>query len=114
MPRHAPTICNTPGCPDLATSRGYCPDHQPAHSWQHTETAHQRGYGRRWRALRKRVLRNEPICRTCQAAPATEVDHIVPKHLGGTNQPDNLAPLCRSCHRAKSLQEAHAARSRKS
>lgn len=114
MPRHGPTVCATPGCPNLATTRGQCPDHQPQHGWHHTETAHQRGYGRRWRAVRSRILRNEPVCRTCQQAPATEVDHIVPKHLAGTDDPTNLAPTCRKCHERKTLTEAAAARSRKS
>lgn len=108
MPRHGPTVCGTPGCPNLATARGHCPDHQPG--WHHEESAHERGYGQRWRAVRRRILRNEPVCRTCQQAPATDVDHIVPKHLGGTDDPTNLQPLCHSCHRQKSLSEAANAR----
>lgn len=112
MPRHAPTICNTPGCPNITDGRGNCPEHQPDHSWQHTQTAHQRGYGQRWRTLRRRILRTEPICRTCQAAPATEIDHIVPKHLGGTDDLSQLQPLCHSCHQRKTLSEAANARRR--
>lgn len=111
MPRHGPTVCATPGCPNLTTTRGHCPDHQPEHGWHHTETAHQRGYGRRWRAVRSRVLRREPLCRICGAL-ATEVDHIVPKHLGGTDDLSNCQPLCSKDHEHKTRAEAASARSR--
>lgn len=107
MPRRTPHPCAQPGCPTLTTS-SHCPDHAPQ-SWQHDRTAHQRGYGRRWQALRARILRAEPLCRTC-GAPATDVDHITPRHLGGTDDPTNLAPLCRTCHQQKTLTEAANAR----
>jgi len=34
-----------------------------------------------------------------------EVDHIVPLFLGGTNEVDNLAACCVSCHKKKTLLE---------
>lgn len=43
---------------------------------------------------------------------ATEVDHITPRHKGGTDHPTNLASLCPDCHRAKTQAEAAAARHR--
>lgn len=54
------------------------------------------------RALRLRVLVEEPRCRGC-GAPATEVDHIEPRY----RRPDlflvrtNLQALCRRCHARK-------------
>lgn len=42
--------------------------------------------------------------------PATEVDHIVPHYLGGTDDDENLASICTPHHRAKSSQEGHTAR----
>ena len=30
-----------------------------------------------------------------------EVDHILPRHLGGTNDKNNLQLLCRKCNRSK-------------
>ena len=30
--------------------------------------------------------------------PADEVHHIRPRHLGGTDHPRNLVPLCEACH----------------
>lgn len=31
-----------------------------------------------------------------------EIDHRIPKKLGGTDHLSNLAPMCRSCNRSKS------------
>jgi DNA modification methylase len=55
------------------------------------------GYGADWRKLRARVLREEPDCRRC-GAHATDVDHIVPRRQGGTNDRTNLQALCKQCH----------------
>jgi 5-methylcytosine-specific restriction endonuclease McrA len=32
---------------------------------------------------------------------ATEVDHIIELAIGGTNTIDNVQPLCKPCHKAK-------------
>jgi len=61
-------------------------------------------YGRPWRKLRITLLNNEPLCRIC-GQPANEVDHIVAVDAGGTDDPSNLQPLCRSCHAAKTRAE---------
>ncbi len=37
-------------------------------------------------------------CELCGAPPPSTVDHIIPRRFGGTNAPDNLRPLCRSCN----------------
>lgn len=36
-------------------------------------------------------------CMSC-GEPADEVHHIRPRHLGGTDHPRNLVPLCEACH----------------
>lgn len=60
------------------------------------------------------MLKAEPLCRLCLArgrpVPATEVDHITPKVLGGSDQDSNLQPLCGDCHKAKTAKEASARR----
>lgn len=38
-------------------------------------------------------------------AAATVLDHIVALALGGSNEPGNLAPACRSCNDAKATAE---------
>lgn len=77
-------------------------------------TAEARGYGNEWRKLRAQVLADEPLCRTHRLAGrsvvAVTVDHIRPKHLGGTDERSNLQPLCKPCHKAKTAAESAAQR----
>lgn len=44
--------------------------------------------------------------------PATDVDHVTPAHLGGTDHPGNLVALCGPCHRTKTTAEAIAQQAR--
>ena len=86
------------------------PGWKPRQSWDHGgKTAHERGYGARWQKLRAYVLATEPLCRECQAGgrvtPATDVDHIVRRVDGGSDDVANLQPLCRSHHIAKTMRE---------
>ncbi|MEG9303316.1 HNH endonuclease signature motif containing protein [Psychrobacter celer] len=37
--------------------------------------------------------------------PATDVDHIINKAKGGSDDPSNLQSLCRKCHRSKTANE---------
>ena len=84
--------------------------------WAETQrgTRTQRGYGWEWEQLRLRILKREPLCRACRAAGravvATTVDHIKPKHQGGTDDEGNLQPLCKPCHVAKTAKEGRNAR----
>lgn len=66
----------------------------------------------RGRKLQERnawILDHEPLCRICKAAgriaAATEVDHIVALALGGTEDPDNLQPVCATCNDEKAAAE---------
>lgn len=59
---------------------------------------------KQWYALRRTVLKKEPLCRMCKAmgrvTQAYAVDHIVP-HKGNMalfHDLNNLQPLCRTCH----------------
>ena len=60
---------------------------------------------RMWQDLRCEVLSNEPICRLCNRRLATEVDHIVGLRRGGSNDLNNLQPLCSPCHCEKTQKE---------
>lgn len=58
--------------------------------------------GRPWRRLRARViLRDQYTCQLCRRVcmdSDLDVDHIVPRAQGGTDDPANLRTLCRPCH----------------
>lgn len=58
--------------------------------------------GRRGVELRKRRLRNEPLCRMCKregrVTQATVPDHIKPLALGGEDVDSNIRCLCAKHH----------------
>jgi 5-methylcytosine-specific restriction protein A len=64
----------------------------------------QRGYGAEWQKLRRRFLAEHPVCRLCNE-PATDVDHIISKRKGGTDDWENLQPMCRRHHSIKTASE---------
>jgi 5-methylcytosine-specific restriction protein A len=71
---------------------------------------HQRGYGTEWEHKRKRILaRDEGLCVPCRKEGiitlAREVDHIVAKARGGSDDDDNLQSICRPCHKTKTARE---------
>jgi 5-methylcytosine-specific restriction protein A len=67
------------------------------------------GGSRRWQLMREMQLSKEPLCRECLAVgvsrPATQVDHVVPRSHGGTDDEDNLQSLCRAHHNEKNKAE---------
>lgn len=55
-----------------------------------------------WNRIRKRILkRDHHTCVVC-SAKATDVDHILPRVLGGGDSWGNLQSLCKRCHKRKS------------
>ena len=102
MPRKAARPCSFPGCPRLVTNpnRRYCDEHQ-AQEWKRQDanrgTAAERGYDDKWRIIRGRFLKRNPVCVRC-GAPATVAHLIIRRRDGGQNSDDNLLALCQSCH----------------
>jgi 5-methylcytosine-specific restriction protein A len=111
MPQRAKRPCSVPGCPGLIDGAGkYCEEHAGLYDRARGSAA-ARGYGHRWRSLRRMYLRRHPVCvdpfgrHIDQVVPATEVDHIIPRGNGGTDEESNLQALCKSCHSFKTLRE---------
>ena len=78
---------------------------------------HDRGYGSSWTKTRARILeRDLHLCQPCikggRPTAAQEVDHIIPKADGGTDDDENLQAICRECHKVKTQQEAAKAQGR--
>ena len=75
------------------------------------ESASQRGYGARWRKQRAMFLSAHPLCvdpfgvHPRQVVAATDVDHIVARRRGGSDDVSNLQALCHSCHSKKTQEE---------
>jgi len=95
MPTRVATPCLTPRCPAVAGRSGLCAGH--ARSYERRRgTAAQRGYGWSWQVRRRRILARDPICRHESGCtePSVEVDHIIPKALGGDDDPSNLRGTC--------------------
>lgn len=78
-------------------------------------TRQERGYGAEWERLRRRILeRDEGLCQPClergRPTVGTQVDHILPKSRGGTDDLANLQTICLACHNAKTARESQGPR----
>lgn len=115
MPRRAAGTCLRPGCKGLVHD-GVCSvcgeDARKRSSAEYDAqrgTSTERGYGRLWRKLRLMFLSENPLCVECEldglVVAATDVDHIIPKRQGGTDDWSNLQALCHSHHSQKTANE---------
>ncbi len=91
------------------------PKHEPPNHKtyaQERSSAHQKGYGVRWRRARIAWLGDNPLCVTCLALGKTTaawvVDHIIP-HKGDTalfwDSDNNWQSLCETHHNQKTARE---------
>jgi 5-methylcytosine-specific restriction protein A len=114
MPSATLRPCNHPGCPELVAS-GYCPKHQKASKARRAGKVTDPFYKTaRWRKVRDRYLRRQPLCESCAARGITKqadmVDHRQEIRDGGPKlDPENLQALCWACHGRKTA-DARAAR----
>lgn len=123
MARRTLLPCRHRGCAALVREPGYCDKHAgEAVGWKPDRqrgSRHERGYGTDWDRLRVLILkRDRYLCqcdeckRTGRVLPATEVDHVIPKAEGGSNDPINLSAINVDCHKRKTAKESARARVR--
>lgn len=112
MPTAPASPCAHPGCPGRAVKHGRCTTHaaQLEQSWRerypdHRTSSSARGYGSEWERVRRAFLAKHKWCTICDEAGvrklATDVDHIVPRVKGGTDDASNLQALCHEHHSRK-------------
>lgn len=117
MPQRPRRPCRHKGCRNLhRNANGYCDQHQDdAKAWARKQpapkTTTERGYGWQWQKLRQHILRRDKyLCQPCLEAgritEAKDVDHIINKAQGGTDEPENLQAICGACHKAKTQRES--------
>lgn len=81
--------------------------------WKGRGSRHDRGYGSGWVRLRELILKRDRYlcqCPDClggklRIREASEVDHILPKAKGGSDDPSNLRAVHPECHRRLTIRE---------
>jgi 5-methylcytosine-specific restriction protein A len=95
------TPCSDARCPRIASRAGRCAEHNREYERRRVSGA-ARGYGHAWQRLRRLILARDPICKTDGCGqPSTQVDHVISRRRGGTDDPSNLQGLCRRHHSSK-------------
>lgn len=104
MPLRAYRPCTYPGCNELVQTGPRCPKHPVD---KQRPNANDRGYGYSWRKVRNSFLQKHPWCsdpfgdHADTLVRATQVDHVLPKSMGGTDAESNLDGKCDHCHNKK-------------
>lgn len=70
------------------------------------------------KALLEKLIEHKGNCAVCGfktgGSAGLEWDHVIPLEMGGDDTLENLQPLCRPCHRAKTRQDAgHTAKAKR-
>jgi 5-methylcytosine-specific restriction endonuclease McrA len=104
MPERAYHQCSKPGCSELIKLGSRCLLHAVD---KQRPNANARGYDYAWRKVRTAFLQKHPWCsdpfgdHAGQLVRATQVDHVLPKSVGGTDAESNLDGKCDHCHDKK-------------
>lgn len=90
-------LCAIPTCPEPATYRGKCAEHNRSNE-RTTDRAGKQVYStKRWAMTRRKVLFLNPLCECGEIA--TDVHHIRDLADGGVPYDQaNLEAMCHSCH----------------
>lgn len=101
----ASALCKVCRRVPVAGSENRCPECRARSPLDDRQSAARRGYDRAWERTRLLILARDVFCRDpegrgCVRA-ATEVDHVLPRRSGGSDDPGNLQGLCSACHKRK-------------
>ena len=108
------SICRVVSCGKAIDAPGYCEQHKrESVGWNKShqgKTTTERGLGWKWQKIRLRILKRDgELCQPCQRqgriVEGREVDHIIPRAIGGTNDDANLQTICKACHLDKTQRE---------
>jgi 5-methylcytosine-specific restriction protein A len=101
MPTAPPKPCAEPLCGRLVTT-ARCREHDLKRRYYATHRRARVTYPG-WRKLRALILQRDPICRDESGCtrPSTDVDHIIPRRAGGSDDPSDLRGLCHRHHSSK-------------
>lgn len=77
----------------------------------HRGSSSDRGYGWEWQKARELAIRRDlGLCVPCLKQGRTtafaQVDHVIPKSQGGTDDVENLQCICGDCHAFKTQGES--------
>ncbi|MGE5618439.1 MAG: HNH endonuclease [Sphingomonadaceae bacterium] len=104
MPEKPMVPCSVYPCKNKvpAGSGGLCAEHKKTRQIGRSTRPGMsyRGYKSKWKKTRDQFLKRYPWCVVC-GRPAVNVDHIIPKSQGGTDDENNLQSMCQSCHSRK-------------
>lgn len=106
MPTAALKACEFPGCGNTSDRR-WCEIHRKGRKTGSYEARRDTApYGSDWPKLRAIIIARDRHCQWpgCRD-PIEEVDHIIPKAEGGTDEHNNLQGLCFRHHTIKTLVE---------
>ena len=119
MPAFAPRPCAQLGCGVLVMhGASRCAQHQvreASFADKRRGSRQERGYGAAWDKTRLRILaRDGGVCQPCLRDGCLhvgkEVDHVLPKCEGGSDDDANLQTICTQRHRRKTQAESIRAR----
>lgn len=111
MPNRSLHPCHVPGCTQLVAAGQACPRHPRPKAVDLRPNAAERGYNYTWVKARKAWLVGHPYCadpfgiHQGEILMARIVDHIIPRRLGGKDEPTNYQSLCSACHNRKTAQD---------
>ena len=105
MPYKAKKPCARHGCRELTTKR-FCETHakeeQKLYNRYGRDPASNKRYGGTWKKIRDAFLAANPMCAMFKdrgrLTAATVAHHKVKLSEGGTNDWENMMPLCQECH----------------